>query len=303
MKRSFQKIKTGAAIFAASVLIIGTSCTKDDNFDSERAPYMQDGVKLITDKNDQNRIKELKGMLPTVVVYNEKSDVYISLDLNNPKSFSFSNPSGGASFSAPGGSVQFVNNDGTYSIITTPSSAGGGGGGGVVSAGNISLEVNYVLCFNSGSAEDGIEFFDLGPAGSGFGGAIGIAGNFEQLMNADIDDEGELEVFDFFQGIVAFYAFDGQPSGSYPVINFLDAEEEGFDESGLNNRGIAYLLSFQPNNMGVFFSKSGTVNFGGSSVEFTGTYVGVTNFNWFEFDEEEPTFVEVPGAGVLECGG
>lgn len=296
-------MKTGAAILAASVLLVGTSCTKDDTFDSERAPGTQDGIKLITDKDDQNRILELKGMLPTVVVYNENSDKYISLDLNNPKSFTFSNPSGGASFSAPGGSVQFVNNEGTYSIITTPSSQGGGGGGGLIAAGNIALEVNYVLCFNSGSAEEGIDFFDLGPAGDGFGGAIGIAGNFEELANSDFDDEGELEVSDFFQGIVAFYAFDGQPSGAYPVINFLDAEGEGFEGSGLNNRGIAYILSFQQNNMGVFFSKSGTVNFSGSSVEFTGTYVGVTNFNWFEFDEEEPAFVEVPGSGILECGG
>jgi len=302
MKRSFSKIKAGAAIFAASVLLIGTSCTKDDNLGSDPSSNMQDGPKVITDKRIQDRILELKGMLPTVVVYNESANKYISLDLNNPKSFSFTSPSGGASFSAPAGSVQFVNNNGSYTIITTPSSQGGGGGGGIVTAGSISLDVNYVFCFNSGSADEGIGFFDLGPSGSGFGGAIGIGGNFDDLANVEIDDEDELEVDDFFFGVVAFYAFDGQPSGSYPVVNFFNAEEEDFDEQDLNNKGLAYFLSFQQGNSGIFFSKTGSVNFGGSSVEFTGTYSGVMNFDWFSFDEEEPTFVDVEGSGLLQCG-
>lgn len=305
MKRSFSKIKAGAAIFAASVLLIGTSCTKDDNFSSDPSSSMQDGAKIITDKDIQNRILELKGMLPTVVVYNENADKYISLDLNNPKSFSFTSPSGGASFSAPGGSVQFVPaGGGSYTIITTPSSQGGGGGGGIVSAGNISLDVNYVLCFNSGSAEEGIEFFDLGPSGSGFGGAVGIGGNFEDLATMEIDDEDELDVDDFFTGVVAYYAFAGQPNGSYPVVNFFEAEEDNFDEQSLNNRGLAYFLSFQEGNSGIFFSKDGNVTFSGNSVEFSGTYRGVTQFSFFDFenDDEEPQFVDVNGQGLLTCG-
>lgn len=301
MKRSFSKIKAGAAIFAASVLLIGTSCTKDDNLGSDPSLNMQDGAKIITDKGVQNRIVELKGMLPTVVVYNEKADLYISLDLNNPKSFDFSSPSGGASFSTPSGSAHFVPAaGGSFTIITTPASQGGGGGGGFVSAGSVSLDVNYVLCFNSGDPNDDLNFFDLGPSGTGFGGAFGIAGNFESLATMEIDDETELDVSDFFQGFVAFFAFDGQPSGSYPVIDFFEFEDD-FD-GDFSNKGLAYFFSFQQGNTGIFFSKSGSVNFGGSSVEFTGTYFGVTNFSWFDFDEEEPTFVEVDGSGVLECG-
>lgn len=324
MKRSFSKIKAGAAIFAASVLLIGTSCTKDDNFSSDPASGMQDGAKLITDKDVQNRLLELKGKLPVVAVYNEPSDRYITLDLNNPKSFNFSSPGGGASFSSPNGSVTIAQNDGvtystpngdvqfvsaggsSYTIITTPASQGGGGGGGVVLVGNTALEVNYVLCFNSGSEEEGIDLFDLGPTGDGFGGAIGIAGNFEQLTEMEIDDEDELDISDFFQGVVAFYAFDGQPSGSYPVVDFLDAEnEEGFD-GDLDGKGLAYVLSFQENNFGIFFSESGSVDFTSSSVEFNGTYLGITNFSFFDFEDDEgdvPDFVEVDGSGSLQCGG
>lgn len=306
MKHSFKFKSSAVALVAAAAFIFTTSCGKDSNdpYASGEARSAQQTEKPIHDKEIQKRILELKGMLPTVVVYNSTMDKYISLDLNNPKSFSFTAPSGALSFSAPSGSVQFVPaGNGSFSIITSPASAGGGGGGGFVSAGNTTLEVNYVLCFASGDQSSDLNFFDVGPSGVGFGGAIGIAGNFEDLATMEFDDEDEIDIDDFFQGIVAFYAFAGQPSGNYPVLDFFEAEEDFDNESALNNKGLAYFLSFESNNMGVYFSKSGTVNFGGSSVGFEGTYFGATNFNWFDFDgDDEPNYVEVDGSGSLECG-
>ncbi len=302
MKQTFKinSLKTAAASLAVAGLLILSSCSQDDN--SEKvAPDRHFQEQNITDKDVQKRLLELKGMLPTVSVYNSKMDQVISLDLNNPKSFSFSSPGGGATFSSPGGSISFVpSGGGSFTVYSTPASAGGGGGGGVVSAGNVSLDINYVFCFNSGTAEEGIDLFDLGPSGSGFGGAVGIAGNFESLMNEEIDVDADIS--DFFFGVAAFYAFDGTPSGSYPVIDFFEFEEE-FD-GDFNNRGLAYLLSFQQNNLGIFFSRSGTVNFGSSDVEFTGNYYGITDFNFFDFegDDDEPNFVTVPGSGALFCG-
>jgi hypothetical protein len=293
------------ASIAVTALLFATSCTKDTGSPAESGdnPSVLSIEKPITNKRIQDRILELKGMLPTVVVYNSTMDKYISLDLNNPKSFNFTSPSGGASFSSPSGSVQFVpagNNN--FTIVTTPASAGGGGGGGLITAGDVSLSVSYVLCFNSGDALDDLNFFDLGPSDTGFGGAIGIAGDFEQLAQGEIDEENT-DVTDFFQGFVAFFAFDGQPSGSYPVIDFF-AFEEDFD-GDFSDKGLSYFFSFQENNTGIFFSKSGTVNFGSSSVEFTGTYYGVTGFSFFDFEEseDEPDYVEVSGNGLLECGG
>lgn len=306
MKLSMKIKSSAVALLAAAAFLFTTSCNKDSNdpYASGEARNVQQGAKPIHDKDIQKRLLELKGLLPTVVVYNSTMDKYISLDLNNPKSFNFTAPSGSLSFSSPSGSVQFVPaGSGSFTIITSPASAGGGGGGGFVSAGDVTLEVNYVLCFATGDQGSDLNFFDIGPAGTGFGGAIGIAGNFEDLATMEFDDEDEINIDDFFQGIVAFYAFAGQPSGNYPVVDFFDFEDDfDVDESFFQNKGLAYFLSFQSNNMGIFFSKSGNVNFGGSSVGFEGTYYGVTNFNWFDFDDDEPDFVEVSGSGSLECG-
>lgn len=303
MKRPMLRISMITSALAAMILVFATSCTKDEVEGSGEFESRQGAVeKPIHDKDIQQRLLELKGQLPTVVVYNHTMDKYISLDLNNPKNFSFTAPSGGASFSAPGGSVQFVpQGSGQFIILTTPASQGGGGGGGIISAGSVTLNVNYVLCFASGDPTDDLNFFDLGPSGTGFGGALGIAGNFEELAEGEFEED-ELDVSDFFQGFVAFYAFAGQPSGSYPVIDFFEFEDD-FD-GNFDNKGLAFFFSFQQNNLGIFFSKDGTVNFGGSSVEFVGTYFGITDFDWFDFeeDDDEPNYVEVSGTGVLECG-
>jgi hypothetical protein len=299
MKTFIQKYGIMATLGVAVMLLMFTSCSKDEPAPTEAGVLRAQQGTVIKDKATQDRIKELKGQLPTVLVYNHTMDKYISLDLNNPKSFTFTNPSGGLSFSSPQGSVQFVAAPGgTLQIITTPAGSGGGGGGGIVTAGDISLDINYVLCFASGDPDAEFNIFDIGPDGEGISGAIGIAGNFEALMSGDFDED-DLDPFDFFQGFVGYLVFDGTASGTYPVIDFFEAEE---DESSFDNKGIAYLWSFQQNQMGIFFSKSGNLTFGGSSVEFNGTYFGMTGlFDFFEMDEDDFNFVEVEGSGVLEC--
>lgn len=298
MKKPTRIYKVLAAL-AVAVLFI-TSCSKEDPTGETDAALMERMSKTerpIKDKQTQRRIDALVGMLPTVMVYNSTMDRYISLDLNNPKSFSFTAPSGGASFSSPSGTVQFIPApDGNFTILTTPTSSGGGSGGGLVSAGSISLDVNYVLCFASGDPNSDLNFFDFGPSGGGFSGAVGIAGNFEALASGNFDDD--TDPFDFFEGIVAYYAFSGQPSGSFPVIDFFDFES---NSGNINNKGLAYFVSFQGNQAGIFFSKSGSLNFSGSSVEFDGTYYGIVG-NFFDFDFDDTSYIQVPGSGFLECG-
>lgn len=287
-----------AAGIAAIVLIIATSCSKDDSNPARMDANSGSGEMSITDKGTQKKIQHMAGQLPTLAVYNSTMDKFILLDLNRPKNgFSFANPGGGLGFSGPSGSVEFVGNpDGSYVIVTTPSSSGGGGGGGIVTAGSVTLDINYVICFNSGDEDMDINLFDVGGPTDGFSGAIGVAGDFEALSSGEIDED--TDPFDFFQGMVFYYVFDGAPSGTYEIIDFFEAEsEEDFD-----NKGYAFLFSFQDDG-GIFFAADGELNFTNGSVGFSGTYFGLTDFilNFDEELEDEPEFVMVEGTGVLQC--
>jgi hypothetical protein len=297
MKNFLNRYSIAAAALAAVILLFAPSCSKEDT-SGDPTNAMKLRQRPITNKETQRRILELQKQMPTVVVYNSTMNKYISLDLRDPRKFNFSNPSGGAVFTSPSGTVQFVNGgNGSFTVITAPGGSGGsGGGGGVVGAGDVTLDINYVVCFNSGGG-DGFDLFGIGE-GLGFSGAIGIAGDFEALARAEIDEDTDLS--QFFQGFVGYYVFAGTPSGNYQVIDFFDFEGSN-DESAFNNKGIAYLFSFQNNQVGFFLSKSGQLNFGGSSVSFDGTYFGVLG-DFFDF-ENEPEFFEVSGFGQLECGG
>lgn len=301
MKNNQFKVKSIAAFTAALALVFATSCTKDEvNDPINESPAQQAISKPVTDKVTQDQIREMVGQMPKLAVYNTTMETYVVLDLNNPKNgFDFSSPSGGASFSGPSGSAEFVPGpDGGYTIIATPSE-GGGGGGGVVTAGSVSLNVNYVLCFASGDEAAEVNFFEIDGPIEGFSGAIGVAGNFEALQTEEFDES--TDPLDFFQGMVFYYAYDGTASGNYDVIDFFSLEE--LNESDFNNKGYAVLISFQDNG-GMFFALDGTLNFSGGSVGFNGTYAGITDF-FFDLDEEfedsEPNYVEVSGAGVLQC--
>ena len=152
------------------------------------------------------------------------------------------------------------------------------------------------MCFNSGEDSFG-GLFDAGGF-TGFSGAVGIAGDFEALMNGEVD--GETDFLEYFHGIVAFYAFDGTASGSYPVVDFFEASEDDAYDT-LDGKAVAYFWSFAGDG-GIFFSKSGSVDFSGNSVEFNGNYWGITGFDlFFENEVESIEYVEVPGFGALFC--
>jgi len=280
--------------------VVFAGCAKE--YDNPTTSPQESSVKSITDKEDQELIDETVERLPSIAIYNENIDKYILLELSNAKNgFDFASPDGGFSFSSPNEGIQFVQGpDGGFFQVVTPGS--GGGGGGVVTAGNVALSVNYVFCFNSGEPTEGVDFFGTGDGFDGFSGAVGIAGDFEALANMSENDLEDANPFDFFQGFVAYYAFDGTADGSYDIIDFFDAESEG--EDFLEGNAIAFLFSFQDGG-GVFFSADGSISFSGNSVSFDGTYFGVTGFTigfGEDFDpEDEPEYVEVDGFGTLQC--
>jgi hypothetical protein len=285
----------------AIALVLG-GCSKES--DTPTRYQNQPEAKRITDKDDQEQILESIDKLPSIAVYNETMDKYVLLDLSQAKNgFNFSSPSGGISFSSPNGNIQFVEGpDGAYYQVVTPGSGGGGGAGGIVTAGPFALDVSYVLCFNSGDPMEGVDFFGVGEGFSGFSGAVGIAGDFEALANMSESELENSDPFEFFQGFVAYYAFDGTANGPYEVVDFFNAQSE--DDSFLENKGLAYFISFQGEG-GIFFSVDGEVTFSGNSVSFNGTYWGITDFilgfgESFESDDE-PDFIEVNGFGALTC--
>lgn len=299
MKLNTRTLRTAAALTAASAVLLISGCSKDNDGPAAGIPsdQAQEMSRPVTDKITQKRIDEVVETLPAVAVYNEAMDEYILLDLRQDKpKFDFASPDAGWSFSGPSGSMEFVQApDGTWYQVVSPTGSSSMGGG-TVTAGSIALDVNYVMCFNSGD-----DFFDLGfdvGTFSGFSGAVGIAGDFEALMEEEIDEDAD--PFAYFQGMVAYYAFSGQASGSYPVVDFFDVESEDVNPE---NKSIAFLFAFVDGG-GIFFSKDGNVTFSGNSVAFDGTYFGITDFT-LTFDDDvtdiEAQYVEVPGFGALTC--
>jgi len=295
-------MKTNRIVFigAMALGLVFAGCTKEYDNPTNTEPT---NGKAITDKEDQLLIDETIEKLPSIAVYNENLDRYILLDLSDAKNgFNFSSPSAGISFSSPDGAIQFVEGpDGGFYQVVTPGSTGGGAGG-VVTAGSVALDVNYVLCFNSGEDAFGVGLFEAGDGFSGFSGAVGIAGDFEALASMGESELEDSDPFDFFQGFVAYYAFDGTADGSYDVIDFFEADS-GSDDF-LEGNAIAFLFSFQSGG-GIFFSSDGAVTFSGNSVSFDGTYFGLTGAI-FGFDEDpdsggDEDYVEVEGFGSLNC--
>lgn len=292
-----------AYIGALALALVFAGCSKE--YDNPSKTTSPDEGKAITDKDDQAYIDETIERLPALAFYNENIDKYILLDLSNAKNgFNFTSNDAGISFSGPSGTYEFVEGpDGGFYQVVTPGSTGGGAGG-VVTAGGVALDVSYVVCFNSGDETMGVDLFDVGSGFGGFSGAIGIAGNFDALMTMSESELEDSNPFDFFQGFVAYYAFDGTADGPYEIVDFFDAEGESDDF--LEGKGLAYLISFQDGG-GIFFSTDGEVEFSGNSVSFDGTYWGLTDVligfgeGLDSEDDEEPDYVEVEGFGTLTC--
>jgi len=306
MKKSNNRIGSIAAIMAAMVLLF--SCTKETNDPTGSETVQTRGAMTsITDRYQRNEINRAIQNMPGFAVYNNPTDQYIIFDFKqDEQKFNFS--SGGSSFvfsssssiifSTPGGGLEFVEgpDGGFYQVIG--GSAGAGGGGGLITAGDIALNVNYVICFASGEGEDA-DFFGYGEGFPEFAGSVGIAGDFETLMNEPMDENANPS--DFFQGFVAFYIFEGNPDGEYEVNDFLAAQSGDAD---LEGNALAYFISFQDGEAGIFFGVDGNVVFDGNQVGFEGTYWGLTDID-ISFDgndePDDPDYVEAEGSGFLTC--
>lgn len=288
-------LKTGAFMLMAAGLLV--SCSK------ERLNTGADhrSATPITDKATKHKITEQAQKLPAVGIYNKTMDklIIFSHNQSGEKSFSFANPStGGINFATSNGGqwVAYPDEPGGLIIITEPS-AGLGSGGGTVVVGSTVLDIAFAMCF----AVDEEAFGDLFDTGiDEVAGVIGIAGDFDALINGEFDEEDNL--FDYFHGFAYYLVYTDQlANDSYEVLNWIEDLEQ--DEDDLEDFGFAFVIHFV-NNGGIFLSQNGELTINGGSINFNGNYFGIDGI-WFltgDDDEQEPEFSEnIPGFGAMGC--
>ena len=145
----------------------------------------------------EQRIREKLDEMPGIGIYNRTMNKVIVFKhlADGSRSFNFVDPpSGGINFaSSNGGQWTWSESEGLM-ILTEPST-GLGGGGGTVVAGNASLDIELAVCFSFDEEGLGMDLFSTGI--NDVAGVIGIAGDFDALINGDFSS-GEDDLFDYF---------------------------------------------------------------------------------------------------------
>lgn len=306
MKIFKKQFNVAATLFVAATLIFTTSCTKD-NENPASAPKSE--VKAVENKVVQEQIQATADKMPPIAWYNKTMDKVIVFDpKSETKSFDFSDPNTGWNFSNDDG-VSFVENpNGGGVLFVSPGAFGSNAGGsGTVVAGNTALNINYTFCF---SVDEDALGLDLGFGDvdfDGLSGVLGIAGDFEALMNEDFDEEDGATIFDYFHGLAYYLVYDNEAQGSYEILDFIeDVDQEVEGEEEPEGKGFSIVYGFSSTEFAFYFSKDGSLNVSGGSMNFSGNYYGIVFGNLFEADEEDGdlfnlAFVEVPGFGQMGC--
>ncbi|MBL7950810.1 MAG: hypothetical protein JNM62_03760 [Flavobacteriales bacterium] len=247
----------------------------------------------------QQRIREQVQQLPGVGIYNRtmnKVIVFKSLP-DGSRSFNFVDPpTGGIDFASSNGGQWTWSETQGLMILTEPSS-GTGGGGGTVVAGDASLDIELAVCFSFDEEGLGMDLFDTGI--NDVAGVIGIAGDFDALINGDFSS-GEEDLFDYFHGFAYYLVYAEQlGNNSYEVLNWIDDLDQ--DEEDLENFGFSFVVSFQ-NEGGIYLSQDGELQVSGGSIGFNGNYYALEGVGFFEEDEEgDGSASTVPGFGTMGC--
>jgi len=288
----FSKIIAGFLLLAGASIFV-QSCSKDE-LDSSRKTYYEKNLSSHLDA-----AKKFGSQLPEFVVYNEKSNKYITVNMQE-KSFSFSTPNDGWNFSNSD-DVVFVDGENGGGILFIGSDALGGNTGGIVVAGNSAVPINYTFCFSASDEALGLDLVDLGTSFDGISLVLGIAGDFEALANDELDEEDDIEFTDFFQGMAAYIVYDNEASGSYDVFDWF--EDLDNDQDDLADAAFGYVFDFVEE--GIYFTVDGSMTVSGGSINFQGEYFAILNFFLDFFDgEEEDDDIEldiVDGYGEMGC--
>jgi hypothetical protein len=300
MKNTFSKIKSIGAIAALALVV--ASCSKESVTNTGGIT-----VKPANATAEQKRAAmELANRAPsTVRVYDENDQRFIDVDFKAKKlafkpaterDFNFATPNNGWNYSNSS-DVAWVPAEGGGGILFIGPGSFGGNSGGTVVAGSSALDINYTFCFAADESALGFDLFDTGAELSGISGVVGIAGDFEALLNEEVDSTANFN--DFFQGFAAYFVYADEAQGSYPILNWFDDLDSSADD--LADKGFSYVFDFS---QGAFYlSESGNMNVSGGSMSFNGEYLGIEGLfdALFEESEEEPQFTTVSGFGTMGC--
>ncbi len=255
-------------------------------------------VERITDPALQQRLLDKAAQLPGIGIYNRRMDKVIVFrhHSDGSRSFTFVDPPGtGINFaSSNGGQWTWSESEGLM-ILTQPSS-GIGAGGGTVVAGNASLDIGLAVCFTFDEEAIGMDLFDTGI--NEVAGVIGIAGDFEALMNNEFSEGDDL--FEYFHGFAYYLVYADQLANTdYEVLNWVEDLDQPEEE--LEDFGFSFVVSFQ-NEGGIYLSKDGALSVNGGSIGFNGNYYAIEGVGFFdEEDEGDADFSVVPGFGTMGC--
>lgn len=301
MKIFKKQLNVAATLFVAATLIFTTSCTKDSE---NPASAQKSEVKAVENKQVKEKIQATADKMPPIAWYNKTMDKVIVFDpKNDTKSFDFSDPNSGWNFSDDEG-VSFVQNpNGGGVLFVSPGAFGSNAGGsGTVVAGNTALNVNYTFCFSVDEEALGLDLGFGDVDFDGLSGVLGIAGDFDALMNEDFDGDGS-SIFDYFHGLAYYLVYDNEAQGNYDILNYIEDLDGVEDEDG---KGFSIVYGFSATEFAFYFSKDGSLDVTGGSMNFSGNYYGIVFGNLFDADEEDGDlfnleFVEVAGFGQMGC--
>ena len=260
-------------------------------------PPCKDNGQTVTDTGVKERLVEMTGKLPAVGIYNRTMDrilVFRAKD-DGSRDFTFSTlPSDGINFATSNGGQWVWTEEGGLVVITDPED-GIGGGGGSVGAGNTNLDIDFAVCFAFDEDAIGADLFSTGI--EQVAGVIGIAGDFEALQNGDFEEGDDL--FQYFHGFAYYLVYTEQLADqSYDVLNWVDDLDE--DEEDLQNFAFAFVVNFQDDG-GIYISKDGTLTVNGGSMDFNGHYYAIEGVGFFDDEDDDATFSEVSGYGMMGC--
>ncbi len=281
-------------LFIVPILLLAFSCGKTDYAPGTSSP------KGLNDKYTQDKMQAMAKNMPDLAFYNVAMNKVITIKAGHEKDgFSFSDPVDGWNY---GGSpnITFTQSQsgGGVVFIGSPTAGGGSNAGGTVVAGNTTLDIAFAFCFTVDDEALGVDFTGLDNDFTGVSGVIGISGDFDALINGEIDQDAD--VTDYFYGYAMYFVYADEASGTYDILNWFDDVNESADD--LADKGFSFVFDFQE--LDIYFSSEGSMNVTGGDMSFNGSYFGLIGFFDALLDGEEPgeaSFQEVDGFGQMGC--
>jgi hypothetical protein len=280
-----------AVLVVSGTMVFLSGCQKQDTEYGNYNHWNQSDERLSADQEEL--VKTMVNNVQNLRFWNPETDDFYDFNVKT-REFTFAGAPDGMDFSNTDG-VQWFGNPNGGGVLIIPFGALGTGGGGTVIAGNSALDIAYTFCFKATDEALGLDLFDFGLNIEGISLVLGIAGDFEALMEGNVD--GDSEFTDFFQGFAMYVVYDDDPQGTFDILNWLNDLEDEADD--LADHGFSYVIDFT--NFSIYFSKTGTLNVSGGSMNFSGTYFALLELLTVIEDYDDIQFANVPGFGAMGC--